>query len=137
MGSKGWAEPKRPHNNLKILQKVNDYDLGLLYAFAQMLAYPSLEEGFGLPILESFAYKTPVVTSFGTATEEIAGKAGVLVNLYSVNKIHAGIKLILSESAKKRRERQTLMAKQLNKFSWAKAARETKKIYELAHRDAR
>lgn len=137
VGAKGWAEPKRPHNNLKILQKVNDYDLGMLYAFAQMLAYPSLEEGFGLPILEAFAYKTPVVTSFGTATEEIAGKAGVLVNPYSVNEIHAGIKLILAESAKKRRERQALMAKQLNKFSWAKTARETSKIYELAYRDAR
>lgn len=135
VGAKGWAEPKLAHNNLKILQAVDDYDLGLLYAFAQMLAYPSLEEGFGLPILEAFAYKTPVLTSFGTATEEIAGKAGVLINPYSVNEIHSGIKLLLEESAKKRKERQTLMAKQLAKFSWKKTAKETKKIYELAHQD--
>jgi glycosyltransferase involved in cell wall biosynthesis len=135
VGAKGWAEPKLSHPNLKILQGVSDYDLGLLYSFAQMLAYPSLEEGFGLPILEAFAYHTPVVTSFGTATEEIAGKAGILVNPYSVNEIYAGMKTILGENQKQRQIRQARMAKQLAKFSWEKAARETKKVYELALKD--
>jgi glycosyltransferase involved in cell wall biosynthesis len=136
VGAKGWAEPKLTHPNLKILQHVSDYELGILYHFAQMLAYPSLEEGFGLPILEAFAYHTPVVTSFGTATEEIAGKAGVLVNPYSVNEINAGIQTILQESKSKRKERQAKMAKQLAKFSWAKAAKETQKVYELALKDS-
>jgi glycosyltransferase involved in cell wall biosynthesis len=135
VGAKGWAEPKLTHPNIKILQGVSDYDLGLLYYFAQMLTYPSLEEGFGLPILEAFAYKTPVVTSFGTATEEIAGKAGVLVNPHSVNEINEGIRKILGENKKERLIRQKKMAKQLDKFSWKRAALATKKVYELARKD--
>ena len=132
VGARGWDEPKLKHPRLKILSNVDDYDLGLLYNFAQLLAYPSLEEGFGLPILEAFAYQTPVVTSNNTATAEVAGRAGVLVDPFSVNHINMGIQKILHENAAQKKARREKMKKQLEKFSWQKAALATKKVYQKA-----
>ena len=56
-----------------------------------MFAYPSESEGFGLPVAEAMAQGTPVVTSAGTSTEEVAGGAAVLVDPFDVDAIAAGI----------------------------------------------
>ncbi len=135
VGAKGWNEPKLKHPNLKILQHIDNYDLGLLYNFAQALTYPSLEEGFGLPILEAYAYHTPVVTSLYTATAEVAGEAGVLVDPYSIKSINQGLQTILNETKLQRQARQEKMNKQLHKFSWKKAAKATVKVYQKALED--
>ena len=62
-----------------------------LYAAATVFAYPSESEGFGLPVAEAMAQGTPVVTSAGTSTEEVAGGAAVLVDPFDVDAIAAGI----------------------------------------------
>ena len=62
-----------------------------LYRGARCLAYPSLHEGFGLPVIEAMACGTPVVTSCGGATEEVAGGAAVLVDPLDVESIANGI----------------------------------------------
>ena len=66
-------------------------DLPGLYSAATVFAYPSEVEGFGLPVAEAMAQGTPVVTSAGTATEEVAAGAAVLVDPFDVDSIAGGV----------------------------------------------
>ena len=104
VGAEGWNEdlgallaalPGRSRS----LGFVPPADLGPLYAGAAVVAYPSLREGFGLPPLEAMAQGAAVVTSRGTATEEVAGAAAVLVDPTSVDDIAAGLDRVLSDPA--------------------------------------
>ncbi len=132
VGAPGWEEPNYRHPQLKRLGRVSDLELGLLYAMATALAYPSLDEGFGLPILEAFAYGTPVVTSLGTATSEVAGSAGILVDPYDVSQIRLGLEKVAELTDSGRKALRLRMHQQLEKFSWRQTALQTLNIYQLA-----
>lgn len=134
-GKSGWGELSHTSPHLKIIDNVSDRQLAELYHRALGLAYPSLNEGFGLPILEAFYYQTPVVTSRGTATEEVAGAAGILVDPLDVQSIYAGLKQLSDENPAQRAARAQLMTDQLAKFSWARAAAETLAVYQQAIKD--
>ena len=91
-GAAGWGDVDIPANaDVQFLGFVADADLRALYAAASVSCYPSLREGFGLPVLEAMAYGTPVVTSRGTSTEEVAGGAAVLVDPLDTADIARGI----------------------------------------------
>lgn len=95
-----------------------DAELAALLRGARCLVYPSLYEGFGLPVLEAMACGTPVVTSLGGATEEVAGGAAVLVDPRDPVSVAAGI-----EEADRRRDE--LRAKGLlraQSFTWRRSA---------------
>ena len=96
----------------------SDLELAALMRGARCLVYPSLYEGFGLPVLEAMACGTPVVTSRGGATEEVAGGAAVLVDPYDPAAIAAGI-----EVATRRRDELVVAGlERAATFTWRRSA---------------
>ena len=91
-GAEGWGDVAIPSGgDIRFIGFVPPGDLGGLYAGAEVFCYPSEREGYGLPVLEAMVQGTPVVTSRGTATEEAADGAAVLVDPYDPADIARGI----------------------------------------------
>ena len=124
VGQPGWGRVDAPG----WIGRVSDDELARLYRGARCVVYPSLYEGFGLPIAEAMACGTPVVTSAGGATEETAGGAAVLVDAHDVAAIAAGIE----EAAERRDELRPLGLERARAFSWEAAARSTVDVYRRA-----
>lgn len=110
------------------LGHVPTYDLPPLYSGASVLIYPSLYEGFGLPILEAYACGCPVVTSNISSMPQVAGNGAVLVDPYSVESIAKGLVKII----KNRDHYVELGEKRVKNFSWDKVAKETMNAYKDA-----
>jgi glycosyltransferase involved in cell wall biosynthesis len=108
---------------------VEEDDLPALYNGADLFCFPSLYEGFGLPVLEAMACGTPVVTSSTSSLPEVAGEAALLVDPYDVEAIAAAMRRVLSdpELAQDLRARGLARAAQ---FTWERTARETIAVYE-------
>ena len=125
VGPPGWMEDldgisDRVRDRVKTLGFVPAADLGPLYAGAEVFCFPSLLEGFGFPVLEAMAQGTPVVTSRGTSTEELAEGAGVLVDPLDPSSIAAGIEQALEPATRARLE--PLARARVAEFTWARAA---------------
>ncbi len=126
-GARGWGQVALP-DGVRRLGRVSDARLAALYRGALCLAYPSLYEGFGLPVLEAMACGTPVVTSAGGATEEVAGEAAVLVDPLDPVSIAAGIE----EAVARRQELRRLGLERARAFSWQRTAAATAAVYREA-----
>ncbi len=110
---------------------VPDDVLKSIYANASLFVFPSLTEGFGLPILEAMSHGVPVVTSNYGAMAEIAGDAALLVDPYDVDEIAEAMHKVLTDE----NLRGTLIEKgfrRASQFSWEKTARETLAVYKAA-----
>jgi glycosyltransferase involved in cell wall biosynthesis len=128
-GLDGWGRAAPPPGDrVRLLGFVSDRDRDALYAGADAFVYPSLREGFGLPVAEAMAHGTPVVTSRGTATEEVAGGAAVLVDPTDVDAIADGIVRALADS-------RALIAvghARADELTWDRTAAATVAAYEEA-----
>jgi glycosyltransferase involved in cell wall biosynthesis len=113
---------------------VAEGDLPSLYAGALAFVFPSLYEGFGLPVLEAHAYGVPVLTANNSSLPEVAGDAALLVDPHDVDAIAAAMHRLATDAAL----RQDLIRKGLEnvkRFSWEKCARETLAVLEEAGRN--
>ena len=122
-GERGWGAVDVGDANVTWVGRVDDAELARLYRGARCLVYPSLYEGFGIPILEAMACGTPVVTSRGGATEEVAGGAAVLVDPLDAEDIAAGIERAGAEL------REAGLAR-ARAFTWEETAEQTRHVYE-------
>lgn len=139
VGPRGWlfdeiyAEVKRLRlkEKVRFLGRIPTSDLISLYNAASLLIYPSLYEGFGLPVLESMACGCPIITSNISSLPEVVGDAGIMVDPNDVSQIVHAIACMCEDKEKALwfKKKGLERAKQ---FSWKRCAKETLDAYSLA-----
>ena len=127
-GAAGWGGVRVDGDGVSWLGEVGDEELARLYRGARAVAYVSLYEGFGLPVLEAMACGAPVVAARTGALEEVAGGAAVLVDPLDPDAIAAG----LTEAIDRREELRPLGIARARAFEWREVARKTVAVYREA-----
>ena len=127
-GAAGWGDVQIDAPHVRWLGRPTDEELAVQLRGALCLAYPSLWEGFGIPVLEAMLCGTPVVTSAGSAMEEVADGAAELVDPHDVESIAAGIQRALG----RRDELRAAGFARARAFSWEATAAATVGAYRKA-----
>jgi glycosyltransferase involved in cell wall biosynthesis len=118
--------PARPR--IELTGYLPQHELEALYRVASIFAFASLDEGFGIPVLEAMAHGIPVITSSRSALPEVAGDAAILVDPYSVEDIAGALANLIGNPAM----RAQLAARGRNRaaqFSWAETVDSTYELY--------
>jgi glycosyltransferase involved in cell wall biosynthesis len=139
VGQRGWLyEPifaaldaLRLGDRVQLVDTAQDDDLPALYTAAELFVYPSLYEGFGLPVLEAMACGTAVVTSNRSSLPEVVGDAALLVDPGDDAALADGMRRALGDRALRSTLAERALAR-ARRFSWARCARETLAVYEEA-----
>ena len=137
VGRNGWGSDALvarlraygPHGQVRWLQNVGDVTKRVLMQRATALVFPSLFEGFGLPVLEGFASQTPVITSNVSSLPEVAGDAAWMVDPYSVSALTEAMVTLARDEAVGRQ----LVPKGLERaraMTWQQCAQKTLQVYE-------
>jgi glycosyltransferase involved in cell wall biosynthesis len=119
----------RHGDDIMAVGPVTDEELVMLYSIADAFVFPSLYEGFGLPVLEAMACGTPVITSNRSSLPEVAGNAAILVNPDVEEQIADAIVNVITDDSL----RQLLCQRGLERvklFTWENTAHETLKLFE-------
>jgi glycosyltransferase involved in cell wall biosynthesis len=138
-GAKGWqnsdvyalVQESGLAHRVRFLGYVPDSDLRVLYSAATAFAYPSIYEGFGLPVIEAMACGCPVVTSRVASIPEVTGDAALLVDPSDVGDIVGALDAVLADRELRTRLRSSGIERAA-RFSWEAAATRTVEVYEQA-----
>ncbi len=138
-GRRGWMNrdvfrtiDRSPvRGRIRHLGYVANEELSELYRQASVMAYPSLYEGFGMPLLEALASGTPVLASDRSSVPEVVGQSALLVDPTSVAQIAQGLNTLLTNSALRTRFRQAGIER-AQRFTWEAAADATLMVYQKA-----
>jgi len=136
-GARGWGESRLAslpemlgiRDSVVFTGFVADEDLPHLYADADFFAYPSLYEGFGLPVLEAMACGTPVITADSSSLPEVAGEAALLVDPRSETELAAAMVRLAGDEALRSDLGRRGIARAAG-FSWEKTVAETLAVYD-------
>ena len=110
---------------------VPELELPMLYAAARVFVYPSLMEGFGLPVLEAMAQGTPVVTSAGTATEEVCADPASVVDPTDAEALAAALDAVVTDDVEHAKRSASARAR-ASRFSWEETAAQVLTAYQEA-----
>ena len=131
-GKHGWGQDPSFKDNDRIVSTgfIPRDDLTALYSGCRVFVYPSLYEGFGLPILEAMACGTPVITSNNSSMTEIAKDAAILVDPRSESQIKRAIEMVLNLNLDSYQKMVNASLNRARQYTWIKTAKETLKVYE-------
>lgn len=135
-GKKGWlyesifklVKDFGIENEVIFTDYIDDADKAPLYQGAEIFLFPSLYEGFGIPVIEAMASRIPVITSNSSSLPEVAGNAAIMTDPLDYEKISDSIELILNEEGL-REKMINEGIKQADKFNWDSSAEKLKNIY--------
>jgi len=140
VGPSGWGPDEDrvrsalagvPRGRVHLLGRLDDADLQIAYAGADAFAFPSLWEGFGMPVLEAMAHGVPVVTSAGTSMAEVVGDAGLLVDPLDVDGLAAALVHVVSSDRRPPGVRELAAT-----YTWQASAAAHADVYRTAARTA-
>ena len=120
-------------DRVRFLGFIEESEKPILIRAARLFAYPSLYEGFGIPVLEALSCGTPVLSSNASSMPEIAGDAALLVEPTSTSQIAEALRILLEDEGL----RMSMIArgfKRALQFDWRSTAEQTLKVYEASYR---
>jgi glycosyltransferase involved in cell wall biosynthesis len=136
-GGKGWLYEEAEQlvrdlhleNKVRFLGRVSDYDLVTLYSLANVFAFPSFAEGFGVPPLEAMACGVPVITSNTTSLPEVVGDAALLVDPHDTGALARAMMHILQDKTLQEDLRQKGYER-VRHYTWEESARKMLSVYQ-------
>jgi glycosyltransferase involved in cell wall biosynthesis len=128
-GLETLARAQRLMTLIEVREGVSTDDLAVLYTHCETFVFPSLDEGFGLPVLEAMACGAPVITTRCSSLAEVAGEAALVVSGRDPEELARAIQDVVGKPALRSRLSQAGLA-QAARFSWRRAAEQTAAVFE-------